>query len=125
MPAFHERIQWMPSPPLAPDDGPIDRVHLKRMTLGEDALEREVLAIFAAQSATLMAALAELPADATELAHKLKGSAQAIGAFRVAEGAQWLEQALKTDADTGDALVSLADAIAEVRQAIDGILKRS
>ena len=42
----------MPSPPLAPDDGPIDVDHLGRMTLGDAGLEREVLAMFAAQSAT-------------------------------------------------------------------------
>ena len=34
--ALHlERIEWMSSPPLAPDDGPIDFEHLKRMTLGD------------------------------------------------------------------------------------------
>ena len=34
MPPHFERIDWMPSPPLAPDDGPIDSGHLDRMTLG-------------------------------------------------------------------------------------------
>ena len=28
MPLHLERIDWMPSPPLAPDDGPIDNAHL-------------------------------------------------------------------------------------------------
>jgi len=46
MPLHLERIDWMPSPPLAPDDGPIDIEHLKRMTLGDASLEREVLAMF-------------------------------------------------------------------------------
>jgi len=36
----------MPSPPLAPDDGPIDVDHLVRMTLGDIGLEHEVLAMF-------------------------------------------------------------------------------
>ena len=40
----------MPSPPLAPDDGPIDIEHLQRMTLGDAGLEREVLAMFSAQA---------------------------------------------------------------------------
>jgi len=35
----------MPSPPLAPDDGPIDLAHLRRMTLGNAGLERELLTI--------------------------------------------------------------------------------
>ena len=78
----------MPSPPLVPDDGPIDLEHLARMTLGDARLEREVLAMFAGQSAHLIDALAALPAEAGALAHTLKGSARAIGAFRVAECAE-------------------------------------
>ena len=74
----------MPSPPLAPDDGPIDFEHLKRMTLGDAGLEQEVLAMFSAQSAKLFDTLATLPAEAGALAHTLKGSARAIGAFNVA-----------------------------------------
>jgi len=55
-----ERIDWMPSPPLAPDDGPIDLQHLQRMTLGDAGLEREVLAMFSAQAmAELNDALAQ------------------------------------------------------------------
>ncbi len=54
MPLHLERIDWMPSPPLAPDDGPIDFDHLKRMTLGDAGLEQEVLAMFSAQSAKLI-----------------------------------------------------------------------
>ena len=49
MPLHLERISWMPSPPLAPDDGAIDIEHLHRMTLGDAGLEREVLAMFSAQ----------------------------------------------------------------------------
>ena len=44
----------MPSPPLAPDDGPIDIEHLQRMTLGDAGLEREVLAMFSAQAVRLI-----------------------------------------------------------------------
>ena len=78
----------MPSPPLAPDDGPIDTGHLQRMTLGDASLEREVLAMFSAQAVGLIGTLAALPADAAALAHTLKGSARAIGAFRVADAAE-------------------------------------
>ena len=60
MPLHLERIDWMPSPPLAPDDGPIDIDHLQRMTLGDAGLEREVLAMFAAQAASLIGTLATL-----------------------------------------------------------------
>ena len=57
----------MPSPPLVPDDGPIDIAHLQRMTLGDVSLEREVLAMFAAQAAGLVRALANSPDDAGAL----------------------------------------------------------
>ena len=67
----------MPSPPLAPDDGPIDLDHLARMTLGDAGLEQEVLAMFSAQSAKLLGELASLPAEALAIAHTLKGSARA------------------------------------------------
>jgi HPt (histidine-containing phosphotransfer) domain-containing protein len=124
-----ERINWMPSPPLAPDDGPIDRAHLGRMTLGDATLEREVLAMFAGQSAGLVGDLSRLPDDAAALAHTLKGSARAIGAFRVADAAETLEAALRDDADaseaTAQALAVLSESVADVRDEIDTILRRS
>jgi HPt (histidine-containing phosphotransfer) domain-containing protein len=125
MPLHLERIQWMPSPPLAPDDGPIDLAHLKRMTLGDAGLEREVLAMFAGQSAGLVSALQTQPADAARLAHTLKGSARAIGAVRVTEAAEWLEATMRDDADASHALAALHESVAEARAAIDAILNRS
>ena len=115
----------MPSPPLAPDDGPIDRSHLARMTLDDSSLEREVLAMFAGQSAGLMERLAALPADAADLAHTLKGSALAIGAFRVADAAEWLATTLRTNEEASEPLMALDDAVAEARQAIGCLLNRS
>ena len=115
----------MPSPPLAPDDGPIDIEHLKRMTLGDAGLEREVLAIFSAQAARLAGALASLPADAGALAHTLKGSARAIGAFGVAEAAARLETQIKNGGDQSQALAELDDAVAQACSAVDAMLRRS
>ena len=120
-----ERIQWMPSPPLAPDDGPIDFAHLKRMTLGDAGLEQEVLAMFAAQSASLLSTLATMPVDAPALAHTLKGSARAIGAFAVADAAARLEAVISGGADPADQLAELADAVALARTAIEAVLRRS
>ena len=120
-----ERVEWMPSPPLAPDDGPIDFEHLKRMTLGDAGLEQEVLAMFGAQSAELMAALAAVPADAGALAHTLKGSARAIGAFGVAEAATRLEAVFADGADPSSLLTELGSAVALARAAIDAVLRRS
>ena len=114
----------MSSPPLAPDDGPIDFAHLSRMTLGDPALECEVLTMFVAQSARLLEQLAPLPADAGALAHTLKGSARAIGAFAVAGAAERLEAALAEAAGARAALDTLKDAVAEAQGAIEAFLSR-
>ncbi len=120
-----ERINWMPSPPLAPDDGPIDIEHLGRMTLGDEGLEREVLAMFSGQAVRLLGALALLPSDSEALAHTLKGSARAIGAFRVANAAEGMEAILRNGDDPTPALTELHEAIAQTRTAIDAMLRRS
>jgi HPt (histidine-containing phosphotransfer) domain-containing protein len=120
-----DRIDWMPSPPLAPDDGPIDVAHLRRMTLGDASLECEVLAMFSAQAVSLVGALAALPSDAGVLIHTLKGSARAIGAFGVADAAGGLETAIQSGGDPAPALAELSDAVAQARMAIDAILHRS
>jgi HPt (histidine-containing phosphotransfer) domain-containing protein len=125
MPLHLQWVDWMPSPPLVPDDGPIDLDHLKRMTLGDESLEREVLAMFSAQSVSLIGALAALPAEAREIVHTLQGSARAIGAFAVADAAVSLETALKNGDDPTEPLAELKDAVAQARTAIDALLRRS
>jgi HPt (histidine-containing phosphotransfer) domain-containing protein len=125
MPLHLERIDWMPSPPLAPDDGPLDIAHLRRMTLGDVGLEREVLAMFSAQAVGLIGTLADLTPDAGALAHKLKGSARGVGAFRVADAAESLEATLRNGEDAARTLAELTEAIAHVRAEIDSILHRS
>jgi HPt (histidine-containing phosphotransfer) domain-containing protein len=125
MPLHLQRIDWMPSPPLAPDDGPIDFEHLNRMTLGDAKLEREVLALFSVQSAQLTDAIAALPEDACALAHTLKGSARAIGAVAVADAAAKLEEALTSGSDPSELLAALGEAVALARTSIDAILRRS
>jgi HPt (histidine-containing phosphotransfer) domain-containing protein len=125
MPLHLERIEWMPSPPLAPDDGPIDTGHLERTTLGDAVLTREVLAMFSAQATGLIGRLECLPSDAPALAHTLKGSARAIGAFRVADAAEGVETAIRNGADVAEGLAGLKAAVAEARAAIDVILRRS
>lgn len=124
MPFHLEQVAWMPSPPLVPDDGPIDFAHLRNMTLGDERLEREVLAMFAGQAAELAATLAQLPSDGAAAAHKLKGSARAIGAIHVATAAADLETALQNGADPTNSLAALDDAVGEARAAIDAILRR-
>ena len=121
-----ERIEWMPSPPLAPDDGPIDFEHLERMTLGDAGIEQEVLAMFVGPvGQDWCSTLAAMPADASALAHTLKGSARAIGAFAVADAAARLEAAIARGFDASAALAELGEAVAEARAAIEAVLRRS
>jgi HPt (histidine-containing phosphotransfer) domain-containing protein len=95
------------------------------MTLGDIALEHEVLAMFSAQAVGLIDRLATLPPEGMALAHTLKGSARAIGAFRVGDAAEALEAALRNGDDSSEAMAGLKDTVAEARSAIDARLRRS
>jgi HPt (histidine-containing phosphotransfer) domain-containing protein len=109
------------APPLSPGQPAVDLAHLARMTLGEKALEREVLELFEHQADMLLAHMAtEDPRMLGALAHTLAGSASGIGAWKVAEAATALERAA---AVPGTALLAglidhLAAAVAEVHAAI-------
>lgn len=72
---------------------PVDLEHLRRYTLGDKALEDEILRLFLAQ---LPETIASLRSAATErdwkmAAHTLKGSSRAVGAWRIARLAQQAE----------------------------------
>jgi HPt (histidine-containing phosphotransfer) domain-containing protein len=73
---------------------PIDLARLARQTMEDPALEREVLALFAQQSAAACEAL-KLAAgeERRRLAHGLKGSALAVGAMPIADCAEAIEAA--------------------------------
>jgi HPt (histidine-containing phosphotransfer) domain-containing protein len=97
-------------PAHEPMSSSIDQVHLERMTLGDRDLEREVLAIFARQTAMTLERIAGSgPACAAAAAHTLKGSARGIGAWRVAEAAERLEHAAANAADEATMHSALAD----------------
>jgi HPt (histidine-containing phosphotransfer) domain-containing protein len=119
------RIESMPFPLPADDAGPIDLEHLRRMTLGDAGLEREVLEMFARQARQLAAILATAPPEASALVHTLKGSARAIGAIRVAEAAAGLEAAIRDGQVPAQALGVLRDMVAEADAAIAALLRRS
>ena len=115
----------MPSQSGAAAHGPIDLDHLRRMTLSDPVLEREVLLLFVEQTAKLMRTLAELPDDAAALAHTLKGSARAIGAFGMAEAAAALEAALRVEDGARDAFARLDAEVRQARQAAAALLAQS
>jgi HPt (histidine-containing phosphotransfer) domain-containing protein len=117
-----EQVPWMCSPPLVPDHSVIDLEHLRRMTLGEPDLEREILDMFRTQTSGLVGRLEAMPADAAALAHTLKGSARAIGAFEVGNAAQTLETALRAKSDSAKPMQALLSAVSEAHVAIAVIL---
>lgn len=109
------------APPLAPQDDAIDLQHLARMTLGEQHLEAEVLALFDRQATILLGHIrACAPAAAAAFAHTLKGSATGIGAWRVAAAAGAVERQALASVSAGidEAVTQLAAAIEEAHAAI-------
>lgn len=110
---------------IASRSSPIDRVHLARYTLGSLPLEIEVLGLFAEQAPITLAELANATTDKAwrDAAHTLKGSAKAVGAWRIAECAQHAE----TIQFGGDilarnrAIESLDEAVAQARRYIDSL----
>lgn len=117
-----EQVPWMCSPPLVPEHSVIDLEHLRRMTLGEPDLEREILEMFRTQTAALVVRLKTVPQDAAALAHTLKGSSRAIGAFEVGNAAQALEAALRAKSDIVEPMQALQSAVSEAHDAIAAIL---
>jgi HPt (histidine-containing phosphotransfer) domain-containing protein len=110
---------------LSGDAPAIDLVHLARQTDGDTALESELLAMFDVQAAKLLARLALIDVGAqakADIAHRLKGSALAVGAWRVAEAATATEthftQAVAGEALSDDPLVELQAAVEAARAAI-------
>lgn len=95
---------------------PIDLVHLARQTFGSDALEREILRLFVAQSRVLVETIAVAdPAERRPLAHRLKGSALGVGAGRMARLADAIESEAGEEVDVRRAIDALAEAFEEVR----------
>jgi HPt (histidine-containing phosphotransfer) domain-containing protein len=97
---------------------PVDLVHLSRYTLGERALEREVLELFCSQSSIYIERLhaARSDKDWKDAAHSLKGSATAIGAWRAAAAAASAE-ALSGEALSQARALRLSEIESSVREA--------
>ncbi|MEM9733225.1 MAG: Hpt domain-containing protein [Pseudomonadota bacterium] len=98
----------------------MDLVHLSRQSLGDKALEQEILSLFRCQSRLYLERL-ECAANMSErrlAAHTILGSARGIGAHVVAEAAEAVEQAGCTNVD----LTALKTAIAQANRFIETLL---
>lgn len=72
---------------------PVDLVHLEKQTMGDKALELDVLQLFARQARQCIKELGEDDRDLRiAAAHRLKGAARAVGAFGIAKAAEALEE---------------------------------
>jgi len=124
--------------PLTPygRDPPLDLVHLARQCQGDHELEEELLGLFRAQSCALAAQLSDSLHGTLEskakIAHKLRGSALAVGARRVAGAARAVEECAwavgdrvrptpKELADVTGAVRALEAAVAEAASEIERI----
>jgi HPt (histidine-containing phosphotransfer) domain-containing protein len=105
----------------------LDRSYLARFTLGNAMLEREVLELFAARAPVYLDRLRQADNRRAwkEAAHTIKGSASAIGAWRLA---RFAEMAERIDIEAGaaiehdcrsDALAAVAIASEEVCRHIE------
>ncbi len=79
---------------------PIDMVHLSRQTLGDHALEAEVLRLFDQMARVYFGRLetSTTEADVLRHLHTLKGAAAGIGAFAIADLARTAEDEIRSGA---------------------------
>lgn len=100
---------------------PVDLVHLAKQSLGDRALELEILSLFRSQSALYLERLtnAKTPDDRKMAAHTILGSARGIGAWMVAEESEKIE----LSSNPAPELTGLAEAISEAQAYIDVILE--
>jgi HPt (histidine-containing phosphotransfer) domain-containing protein len=100
-------------------DAPVDLAHLRRFTLGDVRLELEVLTLFIDQAPATIAAMRQAGTSREWMtaAHTLKGSARAVGAWRLAKLAEEAERlGGPTDDNARDEVLRhLDEAAAEAR----------
>lgn len=71
---------------------PVDLVHLARQTMGDRALEQEVLGLFVQQALNVRDRIGRASeAERLQLVHALKGSARSVGAFAIGDWAAEME----------------------------------
>ena len=104
---------------------PIDRAHLARYTLGDASLEREILELFLGHLPNTIRdlGLAATDKDWRMAAHALKGSARAVGAWRLSRAAEAAERVTVADREAADAAIArIAEASVEVSTHVAGLI---
>lgn len=110
------------------DAKPVDLTHLRRYTMGDVNLEKEVLDLFLGQLPLTIQALSEATTERDWMvaAHTLKGSSRAVGAWGVARLAEHAERQLLITAPAlrAEALAHLEEAAQEARAFIHSAYPR-
>ncbi|MBU2580845.1 MAG: Hpt domain-containing protein [Alphaproteobacteria bacterium] len=91
----------------------LDLAHLRRYTLDDMELQREVLELFRDQVHSSVGTLRDCCRDKAAwamAAHTLKGTARAVGAFRLGRAAESAERS----SDTPEARAASAELVADV-----------
>jgi HPt (histidine-containing phosphotransfer) domain-containing protein len=97
---------------------PVDLVHLARQTMGDRALEQEVLGLFVQQALNVRDQIGRAtPAEKLQLVHGIKGSARSVGAFAIGDWAEQIEQS----PDDRQLMARLGRLIDELREFIAAI----
>lgn len=101
----------------------LDLKHLARYTLGDEGLKREILDLFRTQIDASLTDLRRAAATDDEpswqmAAHTLKGSARAVGAFRLGAAAETCERLGRSSESRSEALKAIAAAAEETSVAI-------
>lgn len=105
---------------------PVDLVHLAKYTMGDSALEAEILTLFSKQSLVYLGQIekAQTAREWHAAAHTLKGSARAIGAWPIADLAAEAEKIdpLNASHERADIVARLKAELKELVEYIDKLL---
>jgi HPt (histidine-containing phosphotransfer) domain-containing protein len=109
------------APAAASRERPVDLVHLSHQTMGDEALECEILGLLARQISTFSGRLATAGAEERRrVAHALKGACLNVGAFRLATAAE----ALECDPNSSSALGGFEAEMTVAADFVAGLLRR-
>jgi len=107
---------------------PVDLVHLAKYTMGDSALEAEILTLFSNQSRVYLGQIekAQTAKEWHAAAHTLKGSARAIGAWPIAELAAEAEKIDSVNAadERAEIVARLKAELNEMVEYVDNLLEK-
>ncbi|MGB0085749.1 MAG: Hpt domain-containing protein [Rhodomicrobiaceae bacterium] len=119
-------IEVEPEAHFAPKSRPVDLAHLSRYTMGNSAVEREVLELFRRQTRLYFDKLSRAVTEDAwrEAARVLKASARGVGAWRILETAEAAERlaSVGTESARHELLRALSGQIDQANEFIESVL---